>query len=190
VLFDCVGLTFPCLPIFLALKFSSMAPNARSLAALRREAAKRREINPKEVAELVTDPSFVVECSHVNLLGDPRSGSSTSKTPGHFNASLQHSVLAVTPTAHSHAASSSSPISLTTENALANSKRPQFFVNPTRGSHNVKGDPDLSPDWEYREVSSCPISLTVWLIFVVSMHMCPGVITLRTPTCVQTSRGG
>jgi hypothetical protein len=165
-----------------------MAPNARSLAALRREAAKRGDINPKEVAELCTDPSFIVERSH---------GSCSSETPGHFNASLQHSesVLAVTltPTANSLAASSSSPISHTTENALASSKQPQFFVNSTHGSHSVvcvEGDPDLSPDWESREVSSCPISVTIWLIFVVSTHMCPGVIKSRTPTCVQTSHGG
>jgi hypothetical protein len=149
-----VRLAFSCFLIFLVLSFSSMAPNARSLAALRREAAKRGEINPEEAASLATDPSFVVERSHVDLLGDLRSGLSTSETHGGFNASLQQSVFAVTAPTYSHDASSSSPVSLTTENALANSKPPQFFVNPTHGSY-VEGDPDLSPDWEYREVSAC-----------------------------------
>ena len=127
-----------------------MAPNARSLAALRREATKRGEINPEEAASLAADPSFVIERSHVDLLGDPQSGLST---PGGFNASLRHSVFAVAAPTYSHDVSSSSPISLTTENVLANSKQPQFFVNLTHGSYDVEGDLDLSPDWEYCEVS-------------------------------------
>ncbi len=154
-IFERVGLAFSCFLICLALSFSPMAPNARSLAALRREAAKRGEMDPKEAASLATDPSFVIECSHIDLLGDLWSGLSTSETPGSFNASSQHSVFAVTPTAYSHNTSTSSPVSLTTENALANSKQPRLFVNPAQG-YDVEGDPDLSPDWEYREVSSCP----------------------------------
>jgi hypothetical protein len=141
-----------------------MAPNARSLAALRHEAAKRGEINPEEAVSLATDPSFVVEHSHVNLFSDLWSGLSTDEAPNGFNASSQHSVFAVTPgcTFSHDTSSSSSPTSLTTENALANSKRPQFYVNLTHGSNDgVEGDLDLSPDWEYREVSSCPVSLTV-----------------------------
>jgi len=89
-----------------------MAPNARSLAASRREAAKRGEIDCKEVASSDTDPDFVDECSHNKFSGDFQSGLSTSGTPGSFNGSSQHYVFAVAPTAHSHSASSS-PISLT-----------------------------------------------------------------------------
>jgi hypothetical protein len=154
MLSECVRHAFSCFLIFLALSFSSMAPNACSLAALCREAVKRGEINPKEAASLATDPSFVIERSHVDLLGDLRSGLSMSEMPSGFNVSLQHST-------YSHNAFSSSPISLTTKNALANSKQPQFFDNPTHGSYDVEGDLDLSPDWEYREVNLCPISLTV-----------------------------
>lgn len=61
----------------------------------------------------------------------------------------------VTPTAHSNDVSPSSPIVLATENALANSKQPQLIVNLTHGSSDVEGDLDLSPGWEYREVSLC-----------------------------------
>ncbi|KAF8493765.1 hypothetical protein F5888DRAFT_1806092 [Russula emetica] len=147
MLSECVGLAFLSFLIFLALNFLSMAPNARSLAALCREATKHREINSEEAASLVTDPSFVVEHSHVDLLGDLQSGLSLSEMPSGFNASLQHSVFAVAPTAYSPDASSSSPVSLTTENVLANSKQPQFFVN-LRLTH---GDLDFSPDWEYCE---------------------------------------
>lgn len=161
MLSECVRHAFSCFLIFLALSFSSMAPNARSLAALCHEAVKRGEINPEEAASLATDPSFVIECSHVDLLGDLRSGLSMSETPSGFNVSLQHSVFAVTAPTYSHDAFSSSPISLTTKNALANSKQPQFFDNPTHGSYDVEGDLDLSPDWEYHEVNLCPISLTV-----------------------------
>jgi len=100
--------------------------------------------------------------SHIDVLSDLWSGLRTSKRPSGFNPSLKHSVFAVTPTFSHNTSSSSSLTSLTTENALANSKQPQFFVNLTHGSDDgVEGDPDLSPDWEYREVSSHPISLTV-----------------------------
>jgi hypothetical protein len=101
-----------------------MTSNACFLAALHREAVKHRDINSKEAVSLFTDPDFIIECSHVKLLGHPQSGLSTSETLGSFNASPQHSVFAVTPTAYSHDASSSSPISLTTENTHANSKQP------------------------------------------------------------------
>jgi hypothetical protein len=58
--------------------------------------AKLREINPEEAVSLATDPSFVIERSHVDLLGDLWSGLSTSEMPSGFNVSLQHSVFTVT----------------------------------------------------------------------------------------------
>ena len=138
-----------------------MVPNAHSLAALHQEAVKCGEVNPEEAASLATDPSFVIEHSHVDLLSDLQPALSTSEAPSGFNTSLQHTVFTVIPT-YSHNMSSSSPTSLTTENALANSKQPQFFVNTTHGSYDsVEVDLDLSPDWEYREVGSHPISLTI-----------------------------
>ncbi|KAI0244964.1 hypothetical protein BJV78DRAFT_1159327 [Lactifluus subvellereus] len=130
--------------------------------ALRREAVKRGEINPKEAASLANDPSFIVELehSHTDLPGDLQSGLSTSETPSGFNASLQHSVFAVTPTYSlwPHDVPPPSPVSLTTENALTNSKHPRFFINPTHGSYDgIEGDPDLSLDWEYHKVHAQPI---------------------------------
>ena len=144
MLFEHVRDAFSCFLIFLALSFSSMLPNynVHSLAVLCRKAAKHGEINPEEAASLAADSNFVVEHSHVNLLSDLRSGLSTSEAPSGINTSSQHSVFAVT----SHSVSSTS---VPTEIKLANSKQPQFFINPTHGSDDVEGDLDLFPDWEY-----------------------------------------
>ena len=70
---------FPTVSIFFevltVLSCLIMTPSACPLASLWRRAAKCGEINPKEVVELVTDPNFVIECSHGELL----SGLSTNE---------------------------------------------------------------------------------------------------------------
>ena len=127
-IFKHVELVFSCFLIYLALSFSSMAPNAHFLAALHYKATKHGEMDPEKAALLAIDSSFIIKCSYINLLGNLQSGLRISEMSNSFNASSQHFIFTVTPTVYLHNTSISSPISLTTENMLANSNNYNYLL--------------------------------------------------------------
>ena len=128
-----------------------MAQNARSIAASRREAKKRGDIQmePVKAASLAADPSFVLLDSHIDEFD--------SKDDGGVSAHMttvpaQSNVFDALPLlAEPDFEPATQPQN---ETALLQSETPLFMVACNKGvKSNVETDTDLLPDWELREVS-------------------------------------
>ena len=129
-----------------------MAPwNARSIAAPRREAKKRGDIQmePVVAASLAADPSFVLLDSHIDEFDSKDDGGVSAHTT---TVPTQSNVFDALPlSAEPDFEPATQPQN---ETALLQSETPSFTVACNKGvKSNVETDTDLLPDWELREVS-------------------------------------
>ena len=136
------------------------APNAKSIAALHREARKCGNIwvNPVEAASLAVDPSFNSHIDHF----DSRDDEFTSGNKMNDDIAVaQQSVFDALPLMAVHVLQPAvQPL-----NVFLQLSVPTFMVTNDEGVRsNIETDRDLLPDWEFQEVRDYFVKLTAELI--------------------------